>query len=791
MVGLAVLAPAVAQAQAETRASRYDGRTIRAVEYRGGRSLSAETLNFYLFGGDPVERGMVLDTTALDQRIARLWKRELIDDIVINAVAEDDGGVSLIVSVAERPLLSSINYVGIKRISRSDIGERIDRDRIQVFENQPLSRGALEQLTRSIEEMYREKGYRFAQVKYTLEELSANQLRATFTIDEGDRVKIDDITFDGNTLYSDWRLRLSMSKTKQSGLVSRVLKKDIYNPANLEEDLDSVRELYRKAGYKDILLGRPEIEVVAQNPNAPTIEEQKRRLAITIPVEEGLRWKLGEITIEGNEVFSDELLLRQFERPRGGWLRAKVVDGGLENVNKLYQSIGYIFSEIDSELIERDENVADLKVSVSEKDQFRIRRIDFKGNYKTKDKVLRRELLFQETGVVNMSAIRNSLLKIRQLNYFALDEEEPIKFENFDTDDQTVDLVLQGEEADRTELQFGGGWSEFDGFFGQFAVRTTNFRGRGETLGVSAQIGRQRDLYDIEYRIPWLFDQPQLLGVRIFRQTFDARVLADTDFEQNFSGGSITYGRSLAAFQTLNLTYSYSDVEEVETVFDTGGDVISRRAEFVTSSLRPTWTYNTVDSRFEPFRGLRLQGSVEFAGDFLGGDTNFVKPIASLTWFQPISRRPFRSTFGVNFEAGHITSFGDIELFAQQRFFLGGENSVRGFRRRSIVVYNEDGTVARDADGFPRGGESFLNLNLEYHILAGGPFRVVAFADAGGVFDGDTSIDFDLMRYTAGVELRILVPLFGAPLRFIYSSNLDPFPEDQFESFDFNIGVSF
>ena len=784
---------------ARAQAARYDGAEIREVEFVGLDTLSAETMEHYLLGrktGD-VRR---LDLEALNESLLKLWKRKLVDDVDLE-VEPTSGGVKLIVRIVERPILVSIDYVGIKRVSRGDIIEQADRERISVYESQPLETGELIRLKLAIEELYKEKGYRFAEVSYVLEDTGPGQRRAIFTIDEGDKVKIGDIDFDGNTIYGDWRLRLAMKGTKQSGLISKFTKKDIYNPAKIEEDLDKVRDLYRKAGYKDVLIARPELAVKAKNPGAPTIKQQKRRLAVTIPIEEGERWRFGEITIEGNEVFSDELLLRQFEKPRGGWLRSKVVDDAVESITKLYSQVGYIFSKVDTEVVERQENVADLLVRIDEADQFRVGRIEFEGNTKTKDKVLRRELMVQEGTVMNMTGVQNSLLKIRQLNYFALNEEEPVRFD-FDGEEKEVDLVVQGEEAERTELQFGGGWSEFDGFFGQFAMRTTNFLGRGETVGVSVQSGRQRNLYDLEYRIPWFLDRPQSIGVRLFNSDLDSDVLTGVDFRQSNSGISVTYGRSFRGFNSASLTYSFTDVEDFRRLIGAAADGtdLTQEFEFKSASLRPFWTHNTLDSRFEPTRGLRITGTVEVAGTFLGGDTGYLRPIVDLTWFKPVTRRNFKSSIGFQVDLGYITSIEDNDdvtgvdstgLFPQQRFFLGGDNSIRGFRRRSIVVREEDGTIRRDQFGFPLGGTKMTRISAEYHVIMGGPFRLVFFGDAGGVFDEDQSPDIGLMRYSAGAELRVQVPLFPAPLRFIWARNLDPLDDDQFKSFDFSLSTSF
>lgn len=775
--------------------SRFDGLPIKKIEYQGISTLSEDTLAHYLFGPERGD-GRRLDLVDLNTRVQALWKRELIDDIEITG-QELDGGVRLIVRVVERPVLVSVEYLGIKRVSRTDINERADKDRVSVFEGQPLQFGELERMKGAIEELYKEKGYRFAQVDYALTEVSKGQKKVTFTIDEGDKVKIGDIDFEGNSVYGDWRLRLVMKKTKESGLISRIARKDIYNPANIDEDLDKVREVYKKAGYKDVLIGKPELDVKAKNPGAATVSAQKRRLAITIPIEEGERWKLGKVTIEGNEVFSDEVLQTQIERPRGGWLRSKVVDDAVENIRKFYSSIGYIFASVDPEIIEREGNIADVVIHIDESDQFRIGRIEFEGNTKTRDKVLRRELMIQEGLVMNMTGVQNSLLKIKQLNYFKVNEDEPVKFD-FDAENKKVDILIQGEEAERTELQFGGGWSEVDGFFGQFSLRTTNFLGRGETVGVSVQAGSQREYYDLEYRIPWFLDRPQSVGVRLFSQTYDSPILSGIDYRQIYSGASLTYGRSFRGFSSFSWTYSFADVDETRTIENPDGDpqFLTDQVQFKSSSIRPTFMRNTLDSRYEPTRGLMTSASLEVAGSVLGGETDFYRPQANMTWFMMTSRQPFKSSFGVNVEASFIEPIGeptedDPKIYPQQRFFLGGDSSLRGFRRRSVVVRNEDGTIRRDENGFPVGGDRMFTANLEYHIELGGPFRLVFFGDAGAVWASDQSFNADFVRYSAGAELRIKVPIFPAPLRFIYASNLKELEDDQFESFDFSLSTSF
>src|SRR6185295_2533621 len=290
-----LLLPLVLSGGLPARAQQSNnGRTIEAIEFRGLKGLSEDTLRYYL----GLEPGQPLDEEALNRNVKQLWERNLVDDLSVESVPTP-AGVRLVITIAERPILRSIEYEGLKRISKTDLQDKLTTQRIRVHEGEPLSLGELQRVKTLIEEMYGEKGYRFATAQYTVDEVGPNEKKVIFTVDEGNRVRIPDIDFEGNTVFNDLRLRLSMKKTKETGMITRLSKKDIYDPAKLQEDLDKVRDLYRSVGYKNVVIGDPKVEVRALKPNAAEAKDQKRRMFITIPIEEGERWKFGQITIEG------------------------------------------------------------------------------------------------------------------------------------------------------------------------------------------------------------------------------------------------------------------------------------------------------------------------------------------------------------------------------------------------------------------------------------------------------------------------------------------------------------
>ncbi len=785
------------------------GRPIASVEYTGVETLSEESLSYYL----DLEPGKPWDPGRLNDRIKELWGRELIDDISVEAEAEGEG-VGVRVTITERPLLTSLDYDGLKKLKRSDIGDMTDRERISVYEGSPLDLGEVARLEQAIKKLYEERGYRFAGIHVEVQDAGLGEKRVLITVDEGGRVKIGRVDFEGNEVFSTGKLRRQMEKTKKSNLLTRIRKRDVFNSATVEEDLDKVKGLYRRFGYKDVEVGEPELEVIERKPNAERLEGRKRQLALVVPIEEGPRWKLGKIDIEGAEVLPDGLLRQMFKEPQDGWLRSDVIDEGVEQIGELYRNSGYIFADVKMEIVEREDLVADLLVTVEENDQFRVGRLEFTGNDRTRDRVLRRQMLLKEGDVFNSGMLRTSLLRLSQLEYYVVNDADPVEVD-YDSGNQKVNLVVKGTETGQTEVQFGGGYSELDGFFVQSALRTRNFLGRGETIGVSIQTGRYRDIFDVSYYMPWVKDRPQNFGVQLFNRETDFDLLADQRYRSKEAGGVISFGRSFRRWELVQLAYSNMDIEsyQSQTFYffenpeeqeDTMSDTIEQAFQFNRSSVTATYQYDSHNSRLEPTQGKRLIASLEYAGGPLGGESFFIRPSLTAAITVPLTRGAWRSVGRANLQLGYIKPFGADDqgnlrqLFFLDRYLLGGENSLRGFAFRSIWVRDpETGRTLLDANGFPQGGNKSVVINLEHHTLVNGPFRVVAFFDAGNVYGDDQDVDFSHMRMSAGIELRVNVPILGAPLRFIYATNLNPLDSlggldrERFDSFDFSIGTSF
>jgi Outer membrane protein/protective antigen OMA87 len=292
-------------------------------------------------------------------------------------------------------------------------------------------------------EAYRTDGFRSAVVDTALEPMGENEKRVVFLVDEGDKIKIESIDFTGNTVFSDRRLRYAMKKTRQRNFYQFWDSKDVYNQANYEEDIESVKKVYQNAGYKDIVAKDPVIETFVVNPDETRRDKVKRRARIEIPLVEGERFYFGDVKVEGTTVFPGDRLLQFFDWSPGKPLKRAALVDGMKTLDEIYRGRGYIYAFMNPEYTERpgNGNLVDVVVRVTEGDMFRVGRVEFTGNKTTKDKVLRREIPLFEGDVLDMETFKKGLLKLSQLGYFKIEEDPDFRV---DSEKKVVDVTIKG-----------------------------------------------------------------------------------------------------------------------------------------------------------------------------------------------------------------------------------------------------------------------------------------------------------------------------------------------------------
>ncbi|HQP43126.1 MAG TPA: outer membrane protein assembly factor BamA, partial [Thermoanaerobaculales bacterium] len=534
---------------------------IADIVVEGGLTVTADTVSYYLglAPGDPI------DPELIAEGFHRLWDSGLFEDVRIEAEPTEDGEVILYVAIVERPFVTSVIFEGNKKLKESDLKDRLDERGIEVPRNVPLRMSELERIESAIKELYDEDGFRSAQVAFRVDEVSANKRQVTYTIDEGGKVKISSIDFVGNEIFSDGKLQGALKKTKETGLLQMFGDKTVFSEESWEEDRDNLRKFYLDRGYIDVKVGEPQIEMIAENPDADTLKKKDFKLVVKVPVEEGEPYAMGSLSIAGTKAYDGERLTSFFEVEPGQTYSNKAIEDGMEKVRDLYQNTGYFYAYTNQvwKPREGEDNVVDVVVDVFEGDRFTLGRLEFSGNTNTRDKVLRREFRIPEGAYMSTGVFRSSVFKVNALGYFKL-EEEPVEFD-IDEEQKRINVVVKGQEVGRNDVQFGAGYSELDGFFVQAQFNTRNFLGRGNSFGVSLQTGRYSDYYTLSYTEPYFLDRRILLGGSIFNTSLDA-----TGFFRETTGATISTGLGVGTFSSVSGLFAWEDVYSEYDIQRTG-----------------------------------------------------------------------------------------------------------------------------------------------------------------------------------------------------------------------------
>jgi outer membrane protein insertion porin family len=769
-------------------AGNLAGQKIERFEATGNTSVASDTIRVYL-GVNP---GDPYDPALLQKNFLNLWQTGLFDDIKIET---DRGATGVIVRavVKERPRIGSVEFRGNKELNNAKINEALEKEKIDLHVGNTIEQTLIGRAAAAIKKAYSEGGFEGVVVDTTTEDLiEPGEKKIVFNINEGQKATVSEVHFVGNTRFSDRRLRRLMKEVQPNNIVSWIRKKNLYIPSKLDEDLEKVKNFYQDYGYQNISFGEPQITQVGKG--------KKSRVRIIIPVKEGTVHTFGEVSVAGNTVFTSDQIIGNWPLKKGEIIRRKPIQTRLDAFDELYRIRGYIYAYINPEYVERDSNVVDIHIQVFEGDQFRLGRLEFQGNTTTKDKVLRREIFLEEGDIMDMETFKQSLYKLGQLGYFKVTDNPDFKVNQ---EKKVVDITVKGNEEGKNDVQFGGGYSEGTGFFVQTQFSTRNFLGEGENLGLSFQRGSRQNFFSLSYADPWFMDTPNSLGVSIFNR--NTHFPAIIGYEERTKGGTMAYGYRLHRFDSISFVYGLEHVrthEEGNLTPDANGNVpiaVIADTKYTSSSIGPSYAFDSRDNPFDTTRGFRFNLGTSFSGGPLGGTIHAIRPTLNITKYFKLSRR---SSFSINGDLGYLRPLDTkdcaitLDQISEkvnklcvprgQRFFVGGEYSIRGFEFGTIgpkETYLGTETVA--------GGYQQVVFNTEYVFKVNDPMRLVWFADGGYAYGYRETIDLTKLRYSTGMELRLFLPVFQFPIRFIYAFNPRPKTGDKFQGFQFTVGNTY
>ena len=858
--------PTVEQATAATAEN-----VIETIEFRGARRVPQDTLRAMILS----KKGDKLDENNLHRDFMSLWNTGRFDDIILEKEPARVGWLIRFV-VTERRVIRSIKYDGAKSVTVSEILDRFKERKVGLTVEQQYDPNKIQRASIVLKELLAERGRQYATVEPEVKQIPPSSLEVNFRVNEGPKVKIGSINIEGNNIFSDRILIRTMKNSKPLGIPYSIWAENLFaktfDSTKLEQDKDMMRNFYQEKGYFTTRVNEHKVDIVevgAGKFRVPLIMKKRtnvtpgKRANISVIVEESKLYHLSKIGFTGVKLFrTPETLMKPlFQMTEGDTFSTSKLRKGLENMRKLYGEFGYIdmVPEPDIQPVPNSDKI-DFNLSVDEGKQFFVRRVDFAGNTTTRDKVIRRELLIDEGDMFNTRLWELSILRLNQLGYFeALKEQEAAEIKR-DTRTNTVDITLKVKERGKNSVQLSGGVSGIAGSFVSMGYSTNNFLGLGETLGINSQLGdRTRDV-TFSFTEPYLFDRPIQSGFTVFMNRF------------NFDQGrevSLTSGRNLLSyyntlgkdnllnyvsqgygftafastrlkrtFASISLSYGYdrSNITTLTTASKQYFDYINFQGVsgpnslqgIKTSKIIPSYSYNTVDHPITPTRGRSLYISTTFAGSVLGGNVNMISPSITGTYFRSGFKKGH--VMGFHMLGRFITGYGGKVAPPFQRFYMGGENDIRGFEiwgispiafvasETSINVLNNDGTARQQkvlVDGkavyspvtqrvpfyqmvFP-GGDTQAVGNFEYRIPIFGPLTLAYFFDAGinklvrkdqlimnpgrvdelnslfpqAGFDGHVRVvpHTERPRTSTGLELQIMMPVVNAPFRVYYAYN--------------------
>ncbi len=854
-------APAAApEPSRATRPGQPPENIIEAIEFRGARRVRQDTLQALIF----TKKGDRFDEQSLHRDFMALWNSQRFDDIRIEREPGKEGWIIRFV-VVERPVVRTIKYEGNKSVSESDILDRFKDKKVGLVVESQYDPNKVQHARNVLLDLLAEHGHLSATVDPQIRRVPPSSLEITFKINEGPKVKVGNIDITGNTVFSDKEVIRAMKNLHPIGIPYSILFESLfaktYDPSKLDEDKSRVQVFYQEHGYftarvTDSMVtmrktGGEGMHIPIIHPNKPgTVAD------VNVTIEEGKLYHLNTITFSGVKFFRtpEALMTPLFGMSKGDVFSTAKLRKGLENMRKLYGDFGFIdFVAEPSFDPMPDSGLMDMSLSVDEGHQFFVRRIDFSGNTTTRDKVIRRQLLIDEGQIFNNRMWELSILRLNQLGYF-----EPLKAEDAadikrDTKTNTVDITLKVKERGKNSIQLNGGVSAIAGSFIGASYSTNNFLGLGETLSLSSQLGTTMQSVQFGFTEPYLFDHAVQTGFTLYIQRYNydqarqASILEGVNlnsyynslgtqnllnYVQNGYGGTIFVSYPLKrSFARLGLTYGYN-ISNVKTLTSAAANYFNyidfegvggpnQLSGIRTSTITPSYTYNSINNPINPTGGRELFFSLAYSGTELGGNVNTIQPTFDAKYFRPGLKKGH--VIGLHLSARMIIGYGGKSAPPFSRYFTGGENDVRGFYDwtispivylpsdvASVQVYNSDGTL-RTQKGVPvtmtvpsyqvtfPGGDTNIVGNFEYRIPIVGPVTLAIFADAGLdtlLFPGQLRMNpgrvaqlnqefpeagftglaviqpgSEKLRTSTGLELQVLMPVVNAPFRVYWAYN--------------------
>lgn len=732
-----------AYAQEETESSAYRGQRfyIEDVVIEGNRRVDTAAIRLQLKG----TRGEVTEDM-ISEDVKTLYKTGFFEQVSVSF--QQTPRSVLVFTVVEKPIVRKVFIKGNKEVPENELA-----DVLTFGEKRFLDKARLNALSKNGVSFYQSRGFYDADVNYSVVPVEDGQVDVTFEVKEGEKFKIAEISINGLKEVDEDDLLTAIETKRYKWWSSWLLGTGRLNREMLENDRNLMRQYFLDHGYVDATVSEARIEKV------------DNKLKIFFDVNEGQKYTIGSVKATGDLIEgSKEKTLDGVKLIAGETFSASKIRADAFTISDKFGDQGYAFVNVVPQTsVDREGGKVHLDYQISKGKKVTINTIKVKGNTKTYDNVIRRELKVAEQETYSSSKVRRSEVLLKRLGYF---EEVNIATEPATRDDQ-IDLAVNVREGPTGSFSIGAGYSTNDGAIFNSRISENNVFGTGKRLDLNLDLGQRRDNATLSYLDPRVNDSPFSFGVD---GTYAERQFFD--FDRKLAGGGFTIGYPLEAWFgegaqdiSTSLRYEYLSIEITNIDLESAAPlVVAQEGKTTSSAFTPGILRNTIDNPLNPSKGSRQNLSLELAG--AGGDQQYYLVEARNQWYYPL----LDTDFG-NFVFSWRTRFGYGDTFDNEpfplfrRFFPGGINSVRGFPNRSLGPKDEKGNEYG-------GSKEFVNnLELIFPLVNSAGLRGVVFFDAGEAFDDEQSIKLQDLRLAYGAGLRWASPM--GPIRIEFGFPLD------------------
>ncbi len=741
--------------------SSNENKTITAMKVKNNRAISTETVLSKI----KTKVGDKFSQEILNDDLKRLYATQYFTDVSID-VSDYESGVAVTFIVEEKSVIEDIVFKG-NTVFRAPKLKATMKSKT----NEMLNLALLAQDITEIKSLYVKKGYPAVEVKYAVDlNKETNKAIVNIAIEERARVKVAGVNIAGNRVIKTNAIRKILG-TKPAWLFNPgVFRDDV-----LEEDIEKIKALYDDIGYLDAKV-TPKLDY----------SDSGKTLNIIFNIDEGKPYLVGDITIKGNLIFPEKDIRPKIRMVSGKPFSSKALREDMVAVRQCYYQYGYMNAVVDVEKnLNQSTGRIDIVYDIDAKEIVYVGKIEVKGNVKTKDVVIRRELRVYPGEKYNGDKLRRSKERIYNLGFF-----ENVSFETEPTEVPNIqNLVVNVKESKTGEFSFGGGYSSVDMLVGFAEITQRNFdilnwpyfTGGGQNLNIKAEIGMVRSNYNVSWTDPWIFGYPYLMGFDFYRASHERREDIGWAYDETRYGGDLVFGKEFTDYLKGNLTYKLENVD-IENIIDNASqDFKNEQGSNWISGLTGELVLDTRDNVFNPSRGYVLEGSFEDAGGAFGGDKEFLKGTFSAIYYHTFFEKFVLELKG---RGGITGSYGKTDAVPiYERFFAGGANTIRGYKER-FVGPRDPGS------NDPIGGEALLvgNVELTFPVYEN-VVKGAVFYDVGNVWSraGEFMVGGQY-RSGAGIGVRVKTPV--GPVKVDWGYPLTKNYEDKTQAGEFYFSMS-